>query len=303
MRTPTCIESRLLAALVLSGTWLPAAAREENPEPVRAAVINGMIMTGFWQALCERFTRKTGIRVELAAAGERNLLDEAFRKGGIDFLTMHSGDITTNLVADGFAVRMRPWVKNELVIVGPVGDPAGIKGMRDGVAALKQIAAKGGRFVDFRDLGSREVFHTLLVKSELAPGPSWLLQDSASDKREILNFAESHNAYAIVGNLPVRFGRMPRKNMIPMVEGDAAMRRPYVLMVANPKRRPQANVTGAEALADFLLLEETQQFIATYGKGDRGDSPFFFPVDPLSRVADGAAEPGPPSENGAMGPK
>lgn len=280
MRTQTCIKSRLLAVVVLLGTQLYA---EETRPPVRAAVINGMIMTGFWQALTERFTRQSGIKVELAAAAERDLLNQAFRKGGIDFLTMHSGDVTTNLVADGFAMNLRPWAKNELVIVGPTNDPAGIKGMKDGTAALKQIAAKGGKFVDFRDLGSREVFHTLLVKSELAPDPAWLLQDTATDKREILNFAESRYAYAIVGNLPVRFGRMPRKNMIPMVQGDVTMRRPYNLMVANPKRFPKANVAGAEALAKFLLSEETQQFIATFGKGDRGEDPYFYPVDPDAR--------------------
>ncbi|MCU0797762.1 MAG: substrate-binding domain-containing protein [Akkermansiaceae bacterium] len=270
----------LLAIVVLLEK--PIAAEEAKPQ-VRAAVINGMIMTGFWQALMERFTNETGIKVELAAAGERDILNAAFRKGGIDFLTMHSGDVTTNLVADGFAMNMRPWAKNELVIVGPSGDPAGIQGMKDGVAALKQIAAKSGKFVDFRDLGSREVFHTLLVKSELAPDPAWLLQDTAPHKREILNFAESRNAYAIVGSLPVRFGRMPRQNMIPMVQGDAIMRRPYNLMVANPKRFPKANVSGAEALAEFLLTEETQRFIATFGKGDRGDDPYFYPVDPDAR--------------------
>lgn len=271
------LPSVLLSVLLLLH---PAASGEEPPRPVKVAVINGMIMTGLWQALMERFTRETHLRVELAAAGERPVLDEAFRKGGIDFLTMHSGDITTLLVADGFAVNMKPWAKNELVIVGPTSDPAGIKGMSDGVAALKQIVARGGKFVDFRDIGSREVFHTLFTRSELPPDPGWLLQDTATEKREILNFSGAHHAYCIVGSLPVRTGRMPRKEMITMVEGDPAMRRPYVLMVANPQRFPTANHRGAAALADFLLKPETQKFIATFGIGINGSAPFFFPVAP-----------------------
>ncbi len=267
----------LSVILLLLGV-VPSIAEEAAPRPVRVAVINGMIMTGFWQALTERFTKETAIKVELAAAGERPVLDEAFRKGGIDFLTMHSGDVTTNLVADGFATGMRPWVSNELVIVGPTSDPAGIKGMKDGVAALKQIVARGGKFVDFRDIGSREVFHTIFVKSSLPPDPAWLLQDTASEKRQILVFAGERNAHAIVGSLPVRTGRMPRKEMITLVEGDPSMRRPYVLMVANPQRFPDANHIGAAALAKFLLKQETQKFISTFGQGINGDAPYFFPV-------------------------
>ena len=269
----------LLAVILLISIHEPSVAEEAATQrPVRVAVINGMIMTGFWQALTERFSKETSIKVELAAAGERPVLDEAFRKGGIDFLTMHSGDITTNLVADGFATGMRPWVLNELVIVGPTADPAGIKGMTDGAAALKQIVARGGKFVDFRDIGSREVFHTIFTKSGLAPDPAWLIQDTASEKRQILIFAGERGAHAIVGSLPVRTGRMPRKDMTTLVEGDPAMRRPYVLMVANPRRYPQANHAGAAALAAFLLNPDTRKFIATFGQGVNGAAPFFFPV-------------------------
>lgn len=268
----------LSAFLLVLHPFSMAQETTPPPRPVRVAVINGMIMTGFWQALMERFTKETSIKVELKAAGERPILDEAFRKGGIDFLTMHSGDITTNLVADGLATGMRPWVSNELVIAGPISDPAGIKGMKDGVAALKQIVERGGKFVDFRDIGSREVFHTVFTKSGLAPDPKWLVQDTAAEKRQILIFAGERNAYCIVGSLPSRTGRMPKKEMAAMVEGDPGMRRPFVLMMANPKRFPDANQAGAAALAEFLLKEETQRFIEGYGKGVNGEAPYFFPV-------------------------
>ena len=58
------------------------------------------------------------------ATGPRPDLDEAMRAGKVDLLTMHSGDITTDLVADGFGINMRPWTRNELCIVGPPDDPA-----------------------------------------------------------------------------------------------------------------------------------------------------------------------------------
>ena len=36
---------------------------------------------------------------------------------------MHASDTIVNLVADGYAVDPQPWLKNDLVIVGPRDDP------------------------------------------------------------------------------------------------------------------------------------------------------------------------------------
>ena len=43
-----------------------------------------------------------------------------------------------NLVADGLAVDPQPWVRNDLVIVGPPADPAHIRGAADAVVALEE---------------------------------------------------------------------------------------------------------------------------------------------------------------------
>ncbi len=80
-------------------------------------------MTGMWQELARQFETNTGYKVKLVAAGPKPVLVEAFHKGEADLLTMHSSDDSTDLVADGYAVNMRPWARNELVIVGPPDDP------------------------------------------------------------------------------------------------------------------------------------------------------------------------------------
>ena len=60
------------------------------------------------------FEAQTGYKVEVVVTGPRPDLDAAMRAGKVDLLTMHSGDITTDLVADGYGVNMRPWTRNEL---------------------------------------------------------------------------------------------------------------------------------------------------------------------------------------------
>ena len=153
----------LLATLVLASC--ATATREKRP--VRVAVIGGMMKTGLWPEMARRFESDTGWKVELTVAGNRELLAEAFREGKADLLTMHSGDISTDLVADGFGTNLRPWTRNEFVIIGPRPDPAGIRGLRDGAAALERIAQARAPFVDFQNIGTRELTTKLWKKAGL----------------------------------------------------------------------------------------------------------------------------------------
>jgi tungstate transport system substrate-binding protein len=245
---------------------------------VRVAVIGGMTMTGLWQEISQMFEKETGYSVELVATGQREELAETLREGKVDLLTMHSGDITTDLVADGYGTNMRPWARNELVIVGPSNDPAEIRGLNDGSRAFQRIATHRANFVDFLDIGSREVSHKLWKKAGIQPRGDWFLKDESTDHTEILNFAAENNAYVVVGRMPVLFGKIEMKGMEILVENDPAMRRPYIVVEADPERFPEANIRGARCLSDFLLSNQVQNFLAKSAPNRRGGMPLFYPV-------------------------
>ena len=276
-----CYGSIVLSAAILMNC---AGCRSLSPHSgtrqgvVRVAVIGGMTMTGLWQEISQMFEKETGYRVEVVTTGQREDLAETLREGRVDLLTMHSGDITTDLVADGFGTNMRPWTRNELVIAGPSSDPAGIRGLNDGSEALRRIAAHRANFVDFLDIGSREVCHKLWKKTGIQPRGDWLLKDESAEPVEILNYAAKNNAYVIVGRMPVLFGKMESKGMEILVENDPAMRRPYVVMEAHPQRFPKANIRGARCLSDFLLSNQVQDFLAQSASNQRGGRPLFYPV-------------------------
>ncbi|HUV65825.1 MAG TPA: substrate-binding domain-containing protein [Sedimentisphaerales bacterium] len=238
-----------------------------------------MTMTGLWQEISQMFEQEAGYSVELVATGQREELAEALREGKVDLLTMHSGDITSDLVADGHGTHMRPWTRNELVIVGPSNDPAEIRGLNDGSEAFQRIAAHRANFVDFQDIGSREVCHKLWRKAGIQPRGDWFLKDERKDHLDILNFAAEHNAYVVVGRMPVLFGKMHKvQGMEILVENDPAMRRPYIVMEANPERFREANIQGAQCLSDFLLSNQVQNFLAKSASNQRGGLPLFYPV-------------------------
>ena len=266
----------LLIVLGLMGS--PGRAAAPSNQVVRTAVIGGMIMTGLWPEVARRFEDATGIHVEVVAFGQRTEIAEFLRRGEVDLLTMHSGDITTDLVADGFGVNMRPWTRNELVIIGPADDPAGIAGMTNGAQALRVLAKRPASLVDVGDIGSREVLHNLWHAAGLRPQGDWMVKDDSPHRHQIIAFAREHHAYAIVGRIPFVFGKLqPGEGMRIMVQGDPAMRRPYIVMEANPERFPHANAEGARALSDYLLSPAVQDFLADFGRTNQDARPLFYP--------------------------
>lgn len=278
------VESRTIAALlvlllILAGQ--PARSRAEGTDSnvVRTAVIGGMMMTGLWPEIARMFEAKTGYRVHVVVHGPRAVLAPVFRQGQADLITMHSGDVTTDLAADGYGINMRPWTRNELVVVGPADDPAGIAGMTNGAAALRILAEKQAPLVDVGDIGAREVFHNLWQAAGIRPRGDWLIKDESPDPHSVLQFARERHAYAIVGRMPILFGRLqPAEGMEIMVQGDPAMRRPYIVMEANPARFTETNSRGAHALAEFLLSDEVQNFLSDFGRKGTGDRPLFYPL-------------------------
>lgn len=267
------------AAAVLSLILCAVHGVEGGSKPVRVAVIGGMTMTPLWNEIDKRFQNETGIKTEVVVTGAKPILARAMQEGRVDFLTMHSSDATTNLVADGWAIDLRPWAKNDLVIVGPADDPAGISGMKDGTAAVKKIAASGANWLDFQSNGPRETAHTLFHRAGVHMIGPWVLKYENTDTRRILHYVGASKAYMIVGRIPIMFNKMePSPGVKIMVQGDPVMRRPYVAMVANPERFPSANIEGARKLSDFLLSEKIQRFLATYDGGLGDGIPLFIPV-------------------------
>jgi tungstate transport system substrate-binding protein len=270
----------VLCALLLAGISCGHDAKSPaDNHVVRCAIIGGMTMTGLWPEIAKMFESESGYRVEVVATGPRPGLDTAMRAGKVDLLTMHSGDITTDLVADGFGTNMRPWTRNELCIVGPPEDPAQIRGMTNGAAALRKIAEARARFVDFQGIGSRELSHTLWRLAAVEPKGDWVIRDDTISKWNILQFARSNNAYVVVGYIPARLQKMNADGMEILVKGDPIMRRPFIVMEANPKKFPQANVAGAHALSDFLLSPKVQNYLLEFGRATNGPGPLFFPVN------------------------
>jgi tungstate transport system substrate-binding protein len=193
-----------LVALLLTaaGCDRPAATTAPQPQTVRCAVIGGMVDTELFVKVGERFHADTGDSVEIVATGPKGTVAAAVRDGKADLVTMHSSDTIVNLVADGYALDPQPWVRNELVIVGPSDDPAGIRGLDDAVEAFRRIAAARTPFVMHSSIGSQEVLRDILNGSGVQLDESQLVFSPEERKQMVLRLVEQKHAYTLVGRIP-----------------------------------------------------------------------------------------------------
>lgn len=247
----------------------------EAPQTIRVAVIGGMLETGFWQAIVERYEAQSPNTVELAASGPKPVVIGAFRDGNIDLITLHSSDAIVNLTVENRATDLAAWAQNDLVIVGPASDPAGIRGGRDAIAALKKLVAAKAKILVHASLGADGVLHDLEHEAGVTLPDAVVF--SGENQHDILAKAAELGAYTLVGRIPVLLGKLKQDGIEVMVKGDPRLRRPYLVAVAVRPEEP-ARIAAAKDLAAFLRKPETQQWIATYAKGKYDDQPLFFPV-------------------------
>src|ERR1700733_3122142 len=263
----------------LAALAIVACAKHDAPSParptgqvIRVAVIGGMIETGFWQELAERYEHARGNKIELAATGPKPQVIAAFRKGGIDLITVHACDAMIDLVADGIARDPQPWARNDLVIVGPKADPARIRGEPDAMVALQKIIATKSPLLVHASMGADGVLHDLQEAGKLVLDPNATITFNDDDQHRVVARAAKEAAYTMVGRIPFINGKLHADGIELMVQGDPRLRRPYLVeisTIASP---------AAADLAAFLREPETQAWIATFGKGKYDDQSLFFPV-------------------------
>src|SRR5690242_14291429 len=105
--------------------------------------------SGLFPHLLPAFRKATGIDVKVVAVGTGQALDMG-RRGDADVLFVHDTAAEEKLVAEGWGLKRSDVMYNDFILVGPAGDPAGVKG-GDIVAALKKLADSKSSFVSRGD--------------------------------------------------------------------------------------------------------------------------------------------------------
>jgi tungstate transport system substrate-binding protein len=249
----------LLAALLQSGSAVLAA---DAPAIVRLAVVNTPQQSGLLAALLPGFEKASGYRVEVYSGSD--VYDRA-RSGKADIVISHWGKAGVEpFVMSGLGLWPRMVFANQAVLVGPPGDPAGIRGMTDPYLALRKVAASGATFVCPANAGLRYLCEVLLAGAGNPDRARWYVETDEARGRA-MRFAEDKGAYTLWGSFPFeRFRRNQESSLEVMVWNASILQRTMATIVVNPERFPDVNVTGAKALEAYLLSPPAQAAVAAF---------------------------------------
>ena len=252
---------------IAAGLLLALLGAPQRPD-VLLATTTSTRDAGLLDSLLPVFERQTGYRVKVVAVGSGQAL-EMGRRGDADVVLSHAPDAERILADSGYFVRRRRVMHNDFLIVGPPGDPAGLRGMNDAVAALKRLAAHRGAFVSRGDRsGTHQLELGLWRRVSLSPDGGWYIE-SGQGMAATLQMADEKRAYTISDRATYLAWR-DKVELVPMVEGDPLLYNVYHVMEVNPRNSPRGNTAGARALADFFVSPEAQAMIAEFGKASFG---------------------------------
>lgn len=231
--------------------------------------------SGLFGHILPQFTGKTGIEVRVVAVGTGQAIKNA-QNGDGDVLLVHARKDEEKFVAEGWGVKRYDVMYNDFVVVGPRADPAGVRGMKDAVAAFGKIAAGKAVFASRGDDSGTHKMEKDLWKEagvDAAGASGTWYRETGSGMGATLNTAVGMGAYALTDRGTwVSFKN--KGDLEVLVEGDPKLFNPYGVILVNPARHPRVKADLGQRFVDWLVGPEGQAAIASF---KLNGAPLFFP--------------------------
>lgn len=271
------LDRRLTLGIAVA-LMLAAPALAQNAAPsgrfITVSSTTSTTDSGLFTHLLPIFQAKTGIEVRVVSQGTGQALDTG-RRGDADVVFVHARAQEVKFVEDGFGVERKPVMYNDFVLIGPKTDPAGIRGGKDIVSALKAVQAKGALFISRGDKSGTHAAELNLWKAaeiniETAKGP-WY-REIGQGMGAALNMASAQDGY-VLADRATWLNFRNRGDLDILVEGDRRLFNQYGVILVNPAKHPHVKKAEGQAFIDWLVSPEGQKAIADYKIG--GQSLFF----------------------------
>jgi tungstate transport system substrate-binding protein len=253
-------------ALIVLGAALTLIAPQAFAQD-KSIVVSSTTSTqdsGLFGHILPMFKAKTGIEVKVVSQGTGQALDTG-RRGDADVVFVHAKAQEEKFVADGFGVKRYPVMYNDFVLIGPKGDPAGVKG-RDIVAAFKTIKAKSSPFISRGDKSgthSAELSLWKVAGIDIAKEKGPWYREIGQGMGAALNTASASNAY-VLADRGTWLSFKNRGDLAIIVEGDNRLFNQYGIMLVNPEKHKHAKKEFGQAFIAWIVSPEGQKAIADY---------------------------------------
>ncbi|HUT50178.1 MAG TPA: substrate-binding domain-containing protein [Alphaproteobacteria bacterium] len=253
---------RTLAVLALFAGANPATAADRT---IRLASTTSTENSGLFSHLLPAFEARTGIRIHVIAVGTGQAIRLA-KRGDADVLLVHHKPSEERFVREGFGVRRHDVMYNDFVLIGPAGDPAGIRGGKDVTAAFRKIANAKATFVSRGDdSGTHKKERGLWRAAQVdikAVGSRWY-RETGSGMGAALNTASGLSAYVLSDRATwIAFRNKGALDLL--VEGDKRLFNQYGVILVNPRKHPHVKAKDGNAFIAWLTSADGQKTIAAF---------------------------------------
>jgi tungstate transport system substrate-binding protein len=240
----------------------------------------GPIDAGIVPALLGAYQQRTGLTVSLTGAGTGKTLELA-RGGGFDVVLVHAQTLEEQFIVEGYGLARYEVMANDFVLIGPEGDPAGVRGLPTVTLAFLRIAASRAPFLTRGDLSGTHVKELDVWEATgLMPAGDWYRTARHGAEG---NVATAHEAatlqhYTLLDRATVLL-RGERLGLAVLLEGDPLLLNIISVLPVNPAAVTGVRGDEAARFVAWLLADEAQQLIVDFGVAQYGQ-PLFFPRAP-----------------------
>lgn len=265
----------MLISLIVGmlGCGTSTAAPLPPRERLRVATTTSLYDTGLWEYLEPMFEEQYNVELDIIYAGTGKALEYG-RRGDVDVITIHCKAKEEEFIAGGYGLQRVPFAYNYFLIVGPVADPAGIKGLSPEEAFKKLIETGSGSFVSRGDDSGTHQKEKAIWKSigydyeVVQESGSWYIETGMGMGPTLL-MASEKSAYTL-SDMGTFLSYKGKLNLVPIVDKGDILLNVYSVVAINPEKNPKTNLQMASNLIDFLTSPEIQKLIGNYSVKEYG---------------------------------
>jgi tungstate transport system substrate-binding protein len=274
----------------------PAAAEKQQ---LRIATTTSLYDTKLLDRLSAMFEEEYDAEVLIISAGTGKAIEYG-QRGDVDVLMVHDRAREDAFLADGYGINRRVFAYNYFIVVGPESDPAGIKGMEpeEAFTVIREKGMAGDADVVFVSRGDASGTHSkeqaiwkaagFNYSSDIQGSGDWY-QEAGTGMGATLMMANEKQAYTLsdIGTYLAYKGDL---TLVPLVDEGDVLLNVYSVMQINPEKYPDINSAIAKDWINFMISDDVQDVIASFGVDEYGQPLFYAARDGWEKIGVPQAE-------------
>jgi tungstate transport system substrate-binding protein len=275
--------------VAIAGGLIWTMSRPQTKESLIVSTTTSLYETGVLDELKTMFeTAHPEYNVSFISQGT-GLAIETAKRGDADMILVHSPSQERGFLESGSGVNRKIFAYNFFIVVGPETDPAGIAGMGP-IDALINIREEGqagnalwvsrgdnsGTHSKEKSLWAATGLDLDKIKTEATGGSdgTWYIEAGAG-MTATLQLADEKMAYTLT-DVATYLKNYKNGNieLVKVVDSGKDTLNVYSAIVCDPDTNPRGMFEGSMTFLRFLLSDEAQAMLVTYGEEEFGSTLF-----------------------------